>query len=185
LLKRSFALVFCYTSSALARRPVLPTRHPRQTYPVRTAGGKKPVFEAASVGGLFRSRRTQSRDTPIWKIEGRAKLPVPRKGRYAPPVLTATQEITPYRWGASGRGAMKQPPHPVAIKLALSWSAPRIDRGRCSHLDFQSGKATKPAGLCLAGLHCDYPKGRALWAEPRPVPHNRGAVRLGRRLPGR
>jgi hypothetical protein len=24
---------------------------------------------------------------------------------------------------------MKQPPHPVAIKLALSWSAPRIDRG--------------------------------------------------------
>ena len=47
----------------------------------------------------FRSRRTQSRDTPIWKIEGRAKLPVPRKGRYAPPVrkLTATQEIRPYQ----------------------------------------------------------------------------------------
>jgi hypothetical protein len=36
------------------------------------------------------------RDTPIWKLEAALK------GRYAPPVhmikLTATQEITPYKW---------------------------------------------------------------------------------------
>jgi hypothetical protein len=45
-------------------------------------------------------RRT--RDTPIWKPEAALKCRSCRKGRYAPPVhmikLTATQEITPYKW---------------------------------------------------------------------------------------
>jgi hypothetical protein len=42
------------------------------------------------------------RDTPIWKLEAALKCRSCRKGRYAPPVhmikLTATQEITPYKW---------------------------------------------------------------------------------------
>jgi hypothetical protein len=42
------------------------------------------------------------RDTPIWKIEAALKCRSCRKGRYAPPVhtvkLTATQEITSYKW---------------------------------------------------------------------------------------
>ena len=42
------------------------------------------------------------RDTPLWKLEASLKCRSCRKGRYAPPVhmikLTATQEITPYRW---------------------------------------------------------------------------------------
>jgi hypothetical protein len=41
-------------------------------------------------------------DTPIWKVEAALKCRSCRKGRYAPPVhmikLTATQEITPYKW---------------------------------------------------------------------------------------
>jgi hypothetical protein len=41
-------------------------------------------------------------DTPIWKLEAALKCRSYKKGRYAPPVhmikLTATQEITPYRW---------------------------------------------------------------------------------------
>jgi hypothetical protein len=42
------------------------------------------------------------RDTPIWKLEASLKCRSCRKGRYAPPVhmikLTATREITPYKW---------------------------------------------------------------------------------------
>jgi hypothetical protein len=42
------------------------------------------------------------RDTPIWKLEAALKCRSCRKGRYAPPVhmikLTATREITPYKW---------------------------------------------------------------------------------------
>ena len=42
------------------------------------------------------------RDTPIWKLEASLKCRPCRKGRYAPPVhmikVTATREITPYRW---------------------------------------------------------------------------------------
>ena len=42
------------------------------------------------------------RDTPIWKLEAALRCRSCRKGRYAPPVhmveLTATQEITPYKW---------------------------------------------------------------------------------------
>jgi hypothetical protein len=42
------------------------------------------------------------RDTPIWKLEAALKCRSCRKGRYAPPVhlikLTATQEMTPYKW---------------------------------------------------------------------------------------
>lgn len=42
------------------------------------------------------------RETPIWKLEASFKCRSYRKGRYAPPVhmikLTATQEITPYKW---------------------------------------------------------------------------------------
>ncbi len=42
------------------------------------------------------------RDTPIWKLEASFKCRSCRKGRYSPPVhmikLTATQEITPYKW---------------------------------------------------------------------------------------
>jgi hypothetical protein len=42
------------------------------------------------------------RDTPIWKLEAALKCRSCRKGRYAPPVhmikLTATQQITPYKW---------------------------------------------------------------------------------------
>ena len=42
------------------------------------------------------------RDTPIWKLEAALKCRSCRKGRSAPPVhmikLTATQEITPYKW---------------------------------------------------------------------------------------
>jgi hypothetical protein len=63
-------------------------------------------------GGLFRGtqreracRSTPSggpRDTPIWKLEAALKCRSCKKGRYAPPVhmikLTATQEITPYKW---------------------------------------------------------------------------------------
>ena len=45
-------------------------------------------------------RRPQ--DTSIWKLEAALKCRSCRKGRYAPPVhmikLTATQEITPYKW---------------------------------------------------------------------------------------
>jgi hypothetical protein len=46
------------------------------------------------------------RDTPLWKLEASLKCRSCKKGRDAPPVhmikLTATQEITPYQWGASG-----------------------------------------------------------------------------------
>jgi hypothetical protein len=42
------------------------------------------------------------RDTPLWKLEASFKCRSCRKGRYAPPVhmirLTATREITPYKW---------------------------------------------------------------------------------------
>ena len=42
------------------------------------------------------------RDTSIWKLEAALKCRSCRKGCYAPPVhlikLTATQEITPYKW---------------------------------------------------------------------------------------
>ena len=42
------------------------------------------------------------RDTPIWKLEAALKCRSCKKGRYAPPVhmikLTATREITPYKW---------------------------------------------------------------------------------------
>jgi hypothetical protein len=45
-------------------------------------------------------RRPQ--DTPIWKLEAALKCRSCKKGRYAPPVhmikLTATREITPYKW---------------------------------------------------------------------------------------
>jgi hypothetical protein len=44
----------------------------------------------------------RSQDTPIWKLEAALKCRSCRKGRYAPPVhmikLTATREITPYKW---------------------------------------------------------------------------------------
>jgi hypothetical protein len=42
------------------------------------------------------------RDTSIWKLEAALKCRSCKKGRHAPPVhmikLTATQEITPYKW---------------------------------------------------------------------------------------
>src|SRR3981189_1141998 len=42
------------------------------------------------------------RETPIWKLEASLKCRSCKKGRYAPPVhmikLTATREITPYKW---------------------------------------------------------------------------------------
>jgi hypothetical protein len=42
------------------------------------------------------------RDTPIWKLEAALKCRSCCKGHYAPRVhmikLTATQEITPYKW---------------------------------------------------------------------------------------
>jgi len=42
------------------------------------------------------------RDTPIWKLEAALKCRSCRKAHHAPPVhmikLTATQEITPYKW---------------------------------------------------------------------------------------
>jgi hypothetical protein len=40
--------------------------------------------------------------TPIWKPEAALKCRSCKKGRYAPPAhmikLTATQEVTPYKW---------------------------------------------------------------------------------------
>jgi hypothetical protein len=48
------------------------------------------------------SATRRPRDTPIWTLEASFKCRSCRKGRYAPPVhmikLTATQEITPYKW---------------------------------------------------------------------------------------
>jgi hypothetical protein len=42
------------------------------------------------------------RDTPLWMLEASFKCRSCRKGRYAPPIhmirLTATRQITPYRW---------------------------------------------------------------------------------------
>jgi hypothetical protein len=53
------------------------------------------------------------RYTPIWKLEAALKCRSRKKGRYAPPVhmieLTATQQITPYKLGASGRGTAELP----------------------------------------------------------------------------
>src|ERR1700681_2948862 len=47
------------------------------------------------------------RDTPMWKLKAALKCRSCKKGRYAPPVhmikLTATQEITPYKWVHSSR----------------------------------------------------------------------------------
>lgn len=52
--------------------------------------------------GLPLNAIRRPRDTSIWKLEAALKCRSCRKGRHAPPVhmikLTATREITPYKW---------------------------------------------------------------------------------------
>jgi hypothetical protein len=51
---------------------------------------------------LLLSAIRRPKEPPTWKLEAALKCRSCRKGRYAPPVhmikLTATQEITPYKW---------------------------------------------------------------------------------------
>jgi len=83
------------TCAAVADDRPMPQRWPRLA-----RGRMQPVQDPGKPSARRPIRRP--RDPPIWKLEASFKCRSCRKGRYAPPVhmikLTATQEITPYKW---------------------------------------------------------------------------------------
>src|SRR5258707_10384135 len=96
------------------RRSRAPSNWPGPFFAARSwAGCTTNMFgfdlRQAQPSNLAGANPSRPRDTPISKLEAALKCRSCTKGRWAPPVhmikLTATREITPYRWGLEARGS--------------------------------------------------------------------------------